>query len=187
MTHALRFAVAALLCSFAVWWYLRSRDDARTPTVADAPPPSAATIPAGPPRYRPLAPAARAALLAQLDPAHPGAAAPAAPTPAPLAGQVDATAPADSVAAVAPALQACYQQTRASRSTDRVQVDLTARLVGGAAGTVIVDAALTGDAPFTADLELGPCLQAALLAIELPPMINGTAATAAVRLTLADR
>lgn len=210
MDNTPRFLVAAVLCAFAIYWYARRRDEASAPppdpgvAVIDAgatgapppgpsvaPPRAAAVVDAGAaPRFRRIDPAGRAALLARLAARKPGQPAPpptAAPAPPPLPGHVDATAVVDSIMPILPAFQDCYDETRAARTAPQVEVRYALTLVGDAdVGTVISDIELSGDAAFTADPTLATCLRETMLAIELPPMINGATASFRTSMVIAD-
>ncbi|MBK7195819.1 MAG: hypothetical protein IPH80_25330 [Myxococcales bacterium] len=202
MDNTPRFLVAAVLCAFAIYWYARRRDEASAPppdpgvAVIDAgvapggPPPSGSPPGAAPaavdatPRFRRIDPAARAALLARVAARQAGQPAPTTATPAPLPGHVDAKAALDSIMPLLPAFQDCYDETRAA---SQVVVRYALTLTGDAdVGTVISDIELTGDAAFTADPTLATCLRETMLAIELPPMINGATASFQTSMMLVD-
>ncbi|MBL8621140.1 MAG: hypothetical protein JNK64_07540 [Myxococcales bacterium] len=209
MDNTPRFLVAAVLCAFAIYWYARRSREADAPPpdpgvavidagVAPGAPPPGGSPPApapGPapaavdaaPRFRRIDPAARAALLARLAARKAGQPAPPAAAPAPLPGHVDATAVVDSIMPLLPAFQDCYDETRAARTAPQVEVRYALTLVGDAeVGTVISDIELSGDAAFTADPTLATCLRETMLAIELPPMVNGATASFRTSMVIAD-
>lgn len=201
MTNTLRFAMAALLCAFAVWWYLRrAREEERAAaeiaalTAAEAAQPAAPPAPAAAPSptaapptgFRRIDPPARAALLARLAARRAGQPAPAPAAP-PLPGAVDPAAVLDSIMPLVPALQDCYDETRARRTATKVAVGFDLTLEGDAeVGTLITDIKLTGDAAFDADPALGTCLRETMLAVELPPLAQGSSAFVRTTMELLD-
>jgi|JI10StandDraft_1071094.scaffolds.fasta_scaffold16874_7 hypothetical protein len=203
MDNTPRFLVAAVLCAFAIYWYARRRGEASAPppdpgvAVVDAgatgaPPPGPSGAPTAvdagaAPRFRRIDPAARAALLARVAARQAGQPASTTATPAPLPGHVDAKAALESIMPLLPAFQDCYDETRAARTASQVVVRYALTLTGDAdVGTVISDIELTGDAAFTADPTLATCLRETMLAVELPPMINGATASFQTSMMLVD-
>ncbi len=207
MNHTLRFAVAAVLCALAVWWYLRRTERASPPV-----PPPVATLDAGAvsapdsppplphppapsddaPRFRSIDPTRRRAILSRMAAARAararGTAVPAAAAadPAPLPGTVDADAVLDSFLPLIPSFKDCYAR-RANPAVTSLRVELSLSLVGDPdVGTLVDSIAVDGDAAFRADPDLATCLRETALAIELPPMSGNTAAAFRTVLVLAD-
>ena len=204
MNHTLRFAVAAVLCALAVWWYLRRTERASPPVPppvatldagavsapAAAPPSPASTDTA--PRFRSIDPTRRRAILSRMAAARAararGTAVPAAAAadPAPLPGTVDADAVLDSFLPLIPSFKDCYAR-RANPAVTSLRVELSLSLVGDPDVGTLVDAiAVDGDAAVRADPDLATCLRETALAIELPPMSGDTAAAFRTVLVLAD-
>lgn len=207
MNHTLRFAFAAVLCAFAVWWYLRRTAhrtppppvdspaavdaQAGSPRPPDMPPPSPDDAP---PRFRPIDPPRRRALLDRMAAARAAREGgpvvpftPSAADPAPLPGRLDSDDLLAGIMPLVPSLRACYDETRARRTATSVRVQFKLHLVGDPdLGTLIESAELDGDAAFSADPDLATCLRETLLAVELPPMIGGTTADFTTSMVLTD-
>lgn len=208
MKHTARFVFAAVLCAFAVWWYLRrSRESRPTPppapaataTGSAAPPASPPTAgsavpapaaPAEPPRFRRIDPAARQALLDRLAARRAGSATAgsgSAPAASPLPGQLLVDSVQEALMPLIPAFQDCYDETRDKRTATSVSVEYNLALVGDPeVGTLIDDIQLDGDDAFRADPEFATCLRETMLAIELPPLDQSTRAHLRTTLLFAD-
>jgi len=203
MNHTMRFAFAALCCTFAVWWYLRrsAENDARprpAPEVVDAGAVAGALDAAAPvvdasaapaeARFRRIDPSRRRGILEQLAARAAGTAAPAGSTAlAPLPGRLEPDQIMAGLMPLLPALRDCVDVGRDHRTVTAMKIRFELELVGDAdIGTLVDVVKLDGDPAFQADTTLQTCLRETLLAVELPPLASGTRASFVTTLTFDD-